>query len=111
MWNPGADVPAIDKDFYGKFYGPAGTIMQSYFIDLWQEIASLDFSPSSYNHVESLEKYLDQADVIAAQTNDATLNQRLKQAHSFQARCLELKQQIVEDYNLDGSPKDMQRAK
>ena len=111
MWNPSADVSAIDKDFYQKFYGPAGTVMQIYFTDLWQEIASSDFSLASGGQVKNLEKYLDEADVIAAQAQDQVLSQRLQEAHSFQEHCLELKRQVAENYNPDGSPRDPQRAK
>jgi hypothetical protein len=110
MWNPDADVAAIDQDFYQQLYGPAGASMQNYFTALWQEMASLDFSLASRSRVQALGKYLDEADVIAAQTKDAPLNQRLKQARAFQVRCLELKQEISQNYNLDGSPKSKHKV-
>jgi hypothetical protein len=105
MWNPSEDVAAIDRDFYGKVYGPAGEVMQDYFTALWQEIASPDLSLASRDRVNALNHYLDEADAMAAQANDPALEQRLQEAHAFQAHCIELKEQIARNYNADGSPK------
>lgn len=86
LWNPRADVSALDADFYAQLYGPAGETMRRYYAALWHELA-LDASPSSRAQaLETLGKQLAQADALGGA--DPAIAKRLKAAREFHAHLL-----------------------
>jgi hypothetical protein len=105
MWNPNADVAALDQDFYQQLYGPASSSMQIYWTSLWHEIGLSEISLASSNRVAALSQYLNEANAIAAQTNNAVLNQWLKLANTFQTHCLNVESNNLQNYNSNGTPK------
>jgi hypothetical protein len=109
MWNPGADMGALNRDFYGQMYGPASEVLQKYFAALWDEMASPDLTLAGRGRVRALDHYLKDADALAAADAEAT--QRLATVHAFQDHCLQVKQEIAESYNPDGSPRKQAPAR
>ncbi len=53
-WDPYADVDAIKKDFYAKYYGPADQIMRQYFDDIWQTLTRAKPQPADYGRLKLL---------------------------------------------------------
>ena len=83
LWNPAADLKAIDKDFYNGFYGPAGKTMREYFTWLWPELAVRTATAANAQRVERLEGLLDVAEKIAHDANLVQTDFKIKIARDF----------------------------
>jgi hypothetical protein len=91
MWNPSADVAAIDRDFYRQLFGLAGPAMENYFSALWPELAAADASAAALTRLVALGQQLDSAEAALAQAGDETLMARFKRVQAFHRHCLALK--------------------
>ena len=90
LWNPWADVAAIDQEFYAKYYGPAGAAMQAYCAGLWRELASELPPAGRVAGFESLSRRLDEAEAIAHRLADTALVARVLASRKFQTHVAEV---------------------
>jgi hypothetical protein len=105
LWDPWVDVTAIDSDFYSKFYGPAGPVMQGYFTALWRELSTNPVGPNGLQRLQDLWPLLGKAQEIVNGPADSEFGARVKSARDFQNRCSILRREVQDQYNADGSPK------
>jgi hypothetical protein len=89
LWNPNAEMRALDADFYSHLYGPAGDTMRKYFDMLWHELATERAPQERARTVTALGDLLKQADGQLAGSADAVVAKHMQAAHQFQQHAAE----------------------
>jgi len=83
LWDPNANVAALDADFYSHLYGPAGGVMRRYYEALWHELA-IDRTPQERARaIGDLGKQLDEAEALLGNLHDSASARRMKAARDF----------------------------
>ncbi len=104
LWNPHADLDAMNQDFYRRFYGPAGDSMREYFAALWRELAVETVTTADAQRVQRLENLLSAADAATPRAGSPELRARLKAAQEFHRHCAKSKIDLMRQYYPDGTP-------